>query len=38
MPRTLSAIEYKELGKRYYTRKEYHAALDAFTEVPEDVL
>ncbi|TLD38618.1 hypothetical protein E2P81_ATG01161 [Venturia nashicola] len=32
MPRTLSAAEYKELGKRYYGRKEYQAACDAFTE------
>ncbi|KAE9988288.1 hypothetical protein EG328_011661 [Venturia inaequalis] len=32
MPRTLSAAEYKELGKRYYGRKDYQAACDAFTE------
>ncbi|QDS70831.1 hypothetical protein FKW77_005038 [Venturia effusa] len=32
MPRTLSAAEYKELGKRYYARTEYQAACDAFTE------
>jgi F-box/TPR repeat protein Pof3 len=32
MPRTLSVEEYKELGKRYYGRKDYQKALDAFTE------
>jgi hypothetical protein len=32
MPRTLSSAEYTELGKRYYARKEYQKALDAFTE------
>jgi F-box/TPR repeat protein Pof3 len=32
MPRTLSSSEYTELGKRYYARKEYQKALDAFTE------
>jgi tetratricopeptide (TPR) repeat protein len=32
MPRTLSVEEYKELGKRYYGRRDYHKALDAFTE------
>lgn len=37
MPRTLSAAEYKELGKRYYAKKEYQAACDAFTEVRDDV-
>jgi hypothetical protein len=37
MPRTLSSTEYKELGKRYYGRKDYQAALDAFTEVRDNV-
>lgn len=38
MPQTLSAAEYKELGKRYYGRKDYQAACDAFTEVRDDVV
>ena len=32
MPRTLSVEEYKELGKRYYGRKDYERARDAFTD------
>ena len=32
MPRTISATEYQELGKKYYKQKEYQKAVDAFTE------
>lgn len=32
MPRTLSVEEFKELGKRYYGRKDFQRALDAFTD------
>ncbi|OCK85880.1 hypothetical protein K432DRAFT_388256 [Lepidopterella palustris CBS 459.81] len=32
MPRTMSAVEYQELGKKYYKQKEYQKAVDAFTE------
>ena len=32
MPRTLSVEEYKELGKRYYGRRDYERARDAFTD------
>lgn len=32
MPRTLSVEEFKELGKRYYGRKDYERSLDAFTD------
>lgn len=37
MPRTMSAAEYQELGKRYYKQKEYQKAVDAFTEAIESM-
>ncbi|KAF2196128.1 hypothetical protein GQ43DRAFT_476603 [Delitschia confertaspora ATCC 74209] len=32
MARTLSANEYRELGKRFYKQKEYQKAIEAFTD------